>query len=62
MGKNLFLTQREILRQAQDDRCHGEPVEPWIPRSRDCVAIEKFTFMPQSIVAANFSLRRIYAG
>ncbi len=30
---------QSTLRQAQGDNCHGELVEPWIPRSRDCVAI-----------------------
>jgi len=27
------LTGQSTLRQAQGDNCHGELVEPWIPRS-----------------------------
>jgi len=35
---------------------------PWIPRSGDSVTMKIFTLMPQYVVAANFSLRRRYAG
>jgi len=33
------LTGQSMVRQAHHDTCHPEPVEGWIPRSRDCVVI-----------------------
>jgi hypothetical protein len=45
----LFSSLPDVIGQSRG--------KDWIIRSRGCV-----TIMPQYVVAANFSLRRIYAG